>query len=93
MMALVVGSYYLLYVPSLIESFISYNPAVEYYISACSVFVFYMNALINPFIYSWNSKEFNTAYRKMLRINKRVNTNTTVVTVTDHSGSRSAAGR
>ena len=72
MMALVVGSYYLLYLPASIESFINYDPKMEYYVTSICNFVFFMNALINPFIYSWQSRDFNTAYRKLLRMNNTV---------------------
>ena len=68
-MALVVGSYYLLYLPASIEAFINYNPEVEYYVTPICNFVFFMNALINPFIYSWQSKDFNIGYKKLLRVN------------------------
>ena len=85
MMALVVGSYYLLYLPASIEASFNYNPKVEYYVTSMCNFVFFMNALINPFIYSWQSKDFNMAYKKLLRINNNTVDAVTSISVTQNT--------
>ena len=33
--------------------------------------LFTMNSVINPFIYGWMSKDFKTAFRKILRIHEK----------------------
>ncbi len=66
MMALVIGSYYLLYLPATIESLFTYDEKAKFYVSRLCYFLFFANALVNPFIYSGQSSEFNAAYRKML---------------------------
>ena len=72
MMALVIVTYYSLYLPALIESFIHYDVRVKFYVNKVVLTLFFTNALINPFIYSGQSMEFNGAYRKVLRIQKKV---------------------
>ena len=71
-MALVIVTYYALYLPALIESLIDYNVRVKFYVNKAVLMLFFTNALINPFIYSGQSVEFNAAYRKILRIKKKV---------------------
>ena len=71
-MALVIVTYYALYTPAMIDSFIDYNVCIQYYVSNVVNLLFFTNALINPFIYSRQSVEFNFAYRKILRINRKI---------------------
>ena len=71
MMAMVIIFYYALYLPAAIEGLISYEDTVKFYINKICNFLFFANALINPFIYAGQSSEFNAAYRKMLRIQPR----------------------
>ena len=66
-MALVIVTYYALYLPALIESFIQYDARVKFYVNKAVLMLFFTNALINPFIYSRQSVEFNAAYRKIVR--------------------------
>ena len=68
MMALVVGSYYALYLPNSVVILLDLDQKTDFYLQPVFNFVFFMNALINPFIYSWRSKDFNAAYRKLLGI-------------------------
>ena len=68
MMAMVIIFYYALYLPAAIEGLISYEDTVKFYINKICNFLFFANALINPFIYAGQSSEFNAAYRKMLRL-------------------------
>ena len=70
-MALVIVMYYVLYLPALIESFIQYDVTVKFYVSKVVLVLFFTNALINPFIYSAQSMEFNAAYRKILKLKKK----------------------
>ena len=72
MMALVIVTYYALYLPVLVESHIGYDVTVKFYINKVVHLLFFTNALINPFIYCGLSMEFNAAYRKILRINRIV---------------------
>ena len=71
-MALVIVIYYVLYLPALIESSIQYDVTVKFYVSKVVLVLFFTNALINPIIYSRQSIEFNAAYRKILKIKKKV---------------------
>ncbi len=73
MMALVVGSYYALYAPAALESYVPYRRSAKFYVSAAANFIFFMNALINPFIYAWHSRDFNAAYRRALGRRHRKN--------------------
>ena len=71
MMAMVIIFYYALYLPAAIEGLIHYEDTVKFYINKICNFLFFANALINPFIYAGQSSEFNAAYRKMLRLQPR----------------------
>ena len=77
-MATVVVIYYLLFLPGAIENFIHYEVKVKFYVSRIFNFLFFTNALINPFIYAGQSREFNAAYRRILRLRTkyRLNLNT-----------------
>ena len=66
MMRLVVESYYILSVSRGVTQIIPTPPSVKYYLYPVFNFIFFMNALINPFIYSWHNKDFNMAYRNIL---------------------------
>ena len=68
MMALVVVVYYALYLPGAIENFIEYDASIKFYINRLFNFLFFTNAVINPFIYGGQSREFNAAYRRILRL-------------------------
>ena len=68
MMALVVVVYYALYLPGAIENFIEYDASVKFYINRLFNFLFFTNAVINPFIYGGQSREFNAAHRRILRL-------------------------
>ena len=46
MMALVIGTYYGLYYPILINWFINYNPVIKYYVYYVLSFIFFRNALV-----------------------------------------------
>ena len=54
MMGLVIGTYYCLYLPVGVDSYLKYNPKIAFYTLYTFRFIFYMNALVrfyNPFIY------------------------------------------
>lgn len=70
-MVIVVVTYYLLYVPALIEGFLNYDVTAKFYVNKLCNFLFFANALVNPFIYSGQSSEFNAAYRRVLRLRPR----------------------
>ena len=84
MMALVIITYYLCYLPAILEGFIKYDAKVKFYVNKIANFLFFTNALINPFIYAGQSSEFNAAYRRVLRLRSKDkidlnNTNLTIV--------------
>ena len=47
MMGLVVGTYYGLYLPITVDSYIKYNPEIKYYVYYIFSLVFFMNALVS----------------------------------------------
>ena len=46
MMGLVVGTYYALYLPAGIDSYLTYDPKISFYTLYTFLFIFYMNALV-----------------------------------------------
>ena len=45
-MALVIGTYYGLYLPVLVNWFLNYNPVIKYYVYYILSFIFFLNALV-----------------------------------------------
>ena len=62
-MGIVLGTYYFLYLPGVIETSIKYDNDIKFYISKLVVILFFANSLINPVIYAWQNKDFNAAFR------------------------------
>ena len=46
MMVLVIGTYYALYLPGGLDSFLTYEPKISFYTLYTFRFMFYMNALV-----------------------------------------------
>ena len=65
MVLLIVGTYFLFYLPGLIDSFLDYSCQYKVYISNVTLFIFFMKPVINPIIYAAQSRDFNWAYRKL----------------------------
>ena len=74
-MAIIMGTYYGFMGPSFINYFFNYDPSVKRYLVHILEGVFYFNAILNPFIYAWMNKDFNQAFRKILRIKSEANGN------------------
>ena len=68
MMAIIMEIYYGFYLPALLDYFFNYDPNIKRYLQQIFEVVFYFNAIANPIIYAWMNKEFNIAFRKILRI-------------------------
>ena len=62
------GTYYGFFGPGFINYLIDYDPNIKRYLILIFESVFYLNALLNPIIYAWMNKDFNQAFRKILRI-------------------------
>ena len=81
------GTYYGFFGPGFINYLIDYDPNIKRYIILIFESIFYLNALLNPVIYAWMNKDFNQAFRKILRIKSAANDNSRFVigTRTDFS--------
>ena len=71
MMGLVIGAPNLFYIPGFTIRRLTLSECLRFYLMPAGNFLDYMIAVINPFIYSWQSKDFNKAYRKLLHVNHR----------------------
>ena len=67
MMAILMGTYYGLYLPRLISINIPYDPLIKTHIDTILTTILFLNALINAIIYAWMSPDFNLAFRTILR--------------------------
>ncbi len=65
MMVALMLTYYALFTPSIIESFISYNPETKIYVQNAFFMLFYTNGIVDFILYAWMSPELNKAFRKM----------------------------
>ena len=70
-MGIVFLTYYGLYLPSGVDSLLTYDLAIKHYVYRITNMLFFANALLNPLIYSGQSKDFNLAFRKTLGINRK----------------------
>ena len=70
-MAILIGTYYGFFLPAVVDEFVSYNERIQSYTGPLLIIVFQMNAIVNPFIYAWMNKDFNDAFRKILRMRVR----------------------
>ena len=53
MMAIVFITYYGLYLPSGVDSFLVYDVTIKHYVYRVTNMLFFMNALLNPIIYRY----------------------------------------
>ena len=74
-MAIIIGTYYGFYLPALLDYLLDHNPKIKPYLEEILGTIFYFNAIANPIIYAWMNKEFNIAFRKILRIKSPSNSN------------------
>ena len=65
------GTYYGFFLPTIVNSFLQYDVTVKDYVSPFLVVIFFLNAIVNPVIYAWMNKDFNEAFKKILRIRTR----------------------
>ena len=72
-MAIIMLTYYLLYLPGLAESFFKYDPVIKQYIEMIVINLWFCNAQINPVIYFLTNKDFTAAFKSILRIKLKEN--------------------
>ena len=82
MMAIITGTYYGLYLPSIVNYLVNYDLRVKRYLFLFINALFYCNAILNPIMYAWMNKDFRNAFRKILRIRSPPDDNNSVVTGT-----------
>ena len=70
-MTILMGIYYGFFLPTIVNSFLQYDVTVKDYVSPFLVVIFFLNAIVNPVIYAWMNKDFNEAFKKILRIRTR----------------------
>ena len=80
MMLLVLGTFFMCYIPQSIVSILEWfykDSLVMVVLEKITVIVFWTNTWINPIIYAWNSKDFQLAFRKLLglKVNNRASVN------------------
>ena len=63
--------YYGFFGPPNINYIVNYDVRVKRYVTACLNVTFYLNALVNPALYAWMSRDFRTAFQKILRVKPR----------------------
>ena len=68
MMLLVVGGYYFLYMPRIIQSRLNLSQDVRVYTAYTTYLVFLLTTINNPFIYYFTSTDFRTALRKLVGV-------------------------
>ena len=78
-MVIIMGTYYGFFGPGFINYLIDYDPNIKRYLILIFESIFYLNALLNPIIYAWMNKDFNQAFRKILRIKSTANGNSQFV--------------
>ena len=78
-MAIIMGTYYGFFGPGFINYLIDYDLNIKRYLILIFESIFYLNALLNPIIYAWMNKDFNQAFRKILRIKSAANGNSRLV--------------
>ncbi len=87
-----IGLYYLLYLPKIIESQLDYNPSIKFYVAKQLSILFYSTCVCNPVVYVWQDKNFRGAFKKLLHIKSETMvqnlTNSTSVWNTWHNSYR-----
>ena len=68
MMAIIIGTYYALYLPSIVNYLVDYDRNVERYVFHIITLLYYFNAVLNPVIYAWMNRDFRDAFRKILKL-------------------------
>ena len=71
MMAIIIGTYYALYLPSIVNYLVDYDRNVERYFFHVITLLYYFNAVLNPVIYAWMNRDFRDAFRKILRLKNK----------------------
>ena len=66
-MALVMGTYYLLYLPAFVESQIAYDEYVKEHVEYAVFYLWFSNAMANPLIYYSTNKDFHVAFKCLLK--------------------------
>ena len=64
MMGLAIAAANFFYIPGFIIRRLKLSKSLKFYLMPAGNFLDYMNSLINPFIYSWQSKDFYNSYRE-----------------------------
>ena len=75
MMAIIIGTYYGFYLSALLDFLLDHDPDIKPYLGQIFETVFYFNAIANPIIFALMNKDFNIAFRKILRIKSQSNVN------------------
>ena len=71
MMAIIIGTYYALYLPSIVNYLVDYDRNVERYVFHIITLLYYFNAVLNPVIYAWMNRDFRNAFKKILRLKNK----------------------
>ena len=69
MMIMVLGTFFICYIPILIVSIVEWfftKSLLMVVLEKITVIIAWTNTWINPIIYAWNSKQFNLSFRKLL---------------------------
>ena len=64
----VMGLYYALYLPAIIEAQITYDEGTRFYVSRSVKLLFYGNSICNPIVYVWQNQHFREAFMTILKI-------------------------
>ncbi len=65
------GTYYLFFLPSLIEVHFQYDGDIQFYVKRSFLLIFFCNALVNPLTYAGMSRDFNACFRKLLHMQQK----------------------
>ncbi len=64
----VIGLYYVLYLPSIIETQVDYDESIKFYLGRLLWILFYASCVASPVVYVWQDKNFKEAFKKLLHI-------------------------
>ena len=82
-MAIIIGTYYGFFLPSIVDSFVDYDENIKRYMFHIFNAIFYFNAILNPAIYAWVNTDFRNAFKKILRLKSKPNVTGSVATTTN----------
>ncbi len=68
MLAVVTGCYITFLGLPLIHNWTPYNFKIKQFVSLFFILTVFLNGIVNPLVYAWMNKDFNTAFRKILHI-------------------------